>query len=136
MELGCALVLDMCHTSSTDGSQIIVCSPIGDGIIAAVGLHDGKIRWKKTGPEFPLKVNRVCTDNLERVFAVSTAQHSISILSAEDGSLIARLSLDPPVFQPSSILFHEDKLWVAHVEHKSLKKDNEWKWQISQYDIE
>ncbi len=140
VELGWRVVGDMCHTLSSDGPQLVLSSwqdKSVAGSVAGVGLHDGKIRWKITSEEagVTLQPDNVCADQLGRVLVTCARQHSIYILSSEDGALIGRLNLDPPVFFPTCVRIHQDKLWVAHL-NKAMRTTGEWKWQISQYDVD
>ena len=136
-ELGWRVVHDMCHTISSDGPQLVLCS-FHDESLAGVGLHDGKIRWRITEKEAGVKLqaHSVCADQLGRVFVACPWQNSIYIVSAEDGAMIGHLNLDPPVFFPLCVRIHSDKLWVAHLEDKTFRTTGQWKWQISQYDVD
>ncbi len=132
-ELGWEFVYDMCHTISSDGPQLVLCS-WNDESVAGVGLHDGKIRWRITSKEAGVKLwaYSVCADQLGRVFVACPWQHCIYIVSSEDGALLGCLNLDPPVIYPRCVRIHRDKLWVAHMEEKTYRTTGQWKWQISQ----
>ncbi len=136
-ELGRGAVHDMCRTISSDGPQLVLCSWM-DESVAGVGLQDGKIRWRITSKlaGVKLQAHSVCADQMGRVFVACSNQHSIYIVSSEDGAMIGCLNLDPPVFLPTCVCIHQDKLWVAHMEDKAWRTTGQEKWQISQYDVD
>ncbi len=136
-ELGWSVVNDMCHTISSDGPQLVLCSNEVESV-AGVKLHDGKIRWRITEKEagVKLRAGSVCADQLGRVFVACPRHDSIYIVSAEDGTMIGRLNLDPPITYPSCVRIQKEKLWVAHLEDKARRTTGQWKWQISQYDVD
>ncbi len=136
VKLGWASVSDMCYTSYSDNPHFIMCSYKNERV-ASVGLKDGEVRWHISGKDVgvELKAHSICADHNGMVFVSCGNDHSIYMLSAEDGTLISHINSEPPICFPNCVRIHQNKLWVSHVELQAWRK-GVWKWQISQYELE
>ncbi len=129
-------VYDVCVTNSIEGPLLVMCSWQQESV-TAVGLHDGKVKWTNNTEKAGMKIQTasVCADDSDRLFVAIYDRHSIYELSPEDGSIISRLELNPPVMGPVCIRFHQGKLYVAHMDADVYKATNEKKWNIGLYTI-
>ncbi len=115
-------VRDMCQNFE----MLVLCSH-KDNSVAAVQSGDWQIRWKVM-IEDP---RSVCFDTRGRLYIACCHQNAVKQLSPLDGSVMIHLPLVPAVIRPMSLCYHNDRLYVAHINAK-----NEEQWNISQYILE
>ncbi len=133
-KLDWGFVYDMCIINSSHGPLLVMCSWQNE-IVSAVGLHDGKMKWTTNTEKAGIKLDAisVCADGSGRLFVALRDRYSIYGLSPEDGSIISRLELSPPILLPKCIRIHQGMLCVAHVDKEMINATKEKRWKVSMY---
>ena len=119
-------IYDMCHAEMLDGTScLLLCVPY-EYRIMAVGMEDGKTRWKAGKEEMGEKFQpwSICIDQNNCAYVADYFQRKIHLLSASDGTVIKRFDLGNYYGMLSifTVRFHNQHLYVERKIHTEKVK--------------
>ena len=96
LDKGSKFVRDICYINTSDGTSCLVLCRYDDKSVQAVQFIGGRTKWKIGKGEMGKKFDpySICPDQTDTAIYVSDfGKHMLHILSVEDGSVVASVSL-------------------------------------------
>ena len=125
-------IWDICSTNLEDGTPcLLLCVP-HDHCVMAVEMTTGETRWEAAEEQMGEKFypSSICTDEDNTVYVPDFKQHTIHLLSAEDGSIITSI-IDAGhygMWNLIAVRFHDHHLYVERYRNPG------YKYAISKYE--
>ena len=115
-------VYDMSYMKTSDGSPcLLLCCPI-DGLVQAVEVIGGRIRWRCGEQQLGEGARPwgVCADTHDHVVYVTDRfQNKLHVLAGDDGAVIRSISLyQYGIVVPFSVRVHHENLYISHKKKK------------------